>query len=128
MNLDAGAVRIRSLVPLARVRSVAASIEFYRLLGFEVGNTFAEADAPEPSWAYLVSGGAHLMLGRADEPVASNARSVLFYVYCDDVGAMREGLLARGVAAGPIRTPFYAPAGEFRIEDPDGYVVMVTHV
>jgi len=29
--------------------------------------------------------------------------------------------------AGPIQYPFYSPRGEFRIQDSDGYVIMVTH-
>ena len=52
----------------------------------------------------------------------------MFYAYCADVGGMHEQLAASGVAVGPITRPFYNPDGEFRIEDPDGYVVMVTHL
>jgi len=37
-------------------------------------------------------------------------------------------LTAQGqIDAGPIARPFYAPEGEFRVTDPDGYVLMVTH-
>jgi len=36
-------------------------------------------------------------------------------------------LVECGVNAGPIQYPFYAPGGEFRVTDPDGYVLMVTH-
>lgn len=120
-------VQVRSLVPLAHVRSVPASIAFYRLLGFETVNTFTPQDRDVPTWAYLKAGQARLMLGEAGEPVAASRQAVLFYLYCDDVAALREELLARGIPAGPIQTPFYAPRGEFRIEDPDGYVIMVTH-
>jgi len=118
---------VRALVPMVHVRSVAASIAFYARLGFEVDNTVAPADQEEPSWAYLGSDRAQLMLSKADEPVVAGQQGVLFYAYCDDVPALRERLLADGVAAGPIARPFYAPDGEFRIEDPDGYVIMVTH-
>jgi hypothetical protein len=52
---------------------------------------------------------------------------VLFYVYTDDVAAARESLIEAGLSPGVITMPFYAPRGEFRLEDPDGYVVMVTH-
>lgn len=52
---------------------------------------------------------------------------MLFYSYCDDVPALREHLMAEGVQAGPIQYSFYAPGGEFRIQDPDGFVIMVTH-
>lgn len=118
---------IRHLVPMAFVRSVPASIAFYGLLGFEADNTFTQEGASEPTWANLVSGRAALMLAKASDPVVASQQAVLFYTYCDDVAAMREKIVALGVAAGPIRTPFYAPRGEFRIEDPDGYVIMVTH-
>ena len=50
-------------------------------------------------------------------PVAPSQQGVLFYVYCDDVAALREELVRAGVDAGPIRTPFYAPRGEFEIRD-----------
>ena len=117
---------VRALVPMVHVRSVPASVAFYARLGFEVENTFAPAGDEDPSWAYLGSDRAQLMLSKADEAAVAS-RGVLFYAYCDDVAALRERLVADGVAAGPIAQPFYAPDGEFRIEDPDGYVIMVTH-
>ena len=52
---------------------------------------------------------------------------VLFYLYCDNVAATRSAFESAGVAVGRIEYPFYAPRGEFRVSDPDGYVLMVTH-
>ena len=52
---------------------------------------------------------------------------MLFYLYCDDLPAKHADLLARGIAAGPVERPFYAPRGEFRVTDPDGYALMLTH-
>ena len=121
------AIPIRYLVPLAHVESVPRSLAFYRLLGFETDNTFTPADAGEPTWAYVRSGSAQLMVAKAEEPVVPRQQAVLFYSYCDDVPGLREELIAKGVSPGPIQQPFYAPRGEFRVEDPDGYVVMVTH-
>lgn len=121
------AIPVRSLVPMAHVRSVPVSIEFYARLGFGVEDTFTPAGEGAPSWAYLTSDRAQLMVTRADEPVVPGQQAVLFYSYCDDVPAMREQLIADGVEAGPIQYPFYAPSGEFRIQDPDGFVIMVTH-
>ena len=112
---------------MAHVRGVPASIAFYGLLGFVVENTFTPSGQEEPSWAYLLSDRAQLMLARADEPVIPSQQAILFYSYCDDVPGLREHLVAQGVEAGPIQYPFYAPRGEFRIQDPDGYVIMVTH-
>ena len=118
---------VRFLVPMAHVKSVPASIAFYRHLGFEVENTFTPPEQKDPTWASLLSDKAQLMVARADEPVIPSQQAVLFYSYCDDIPAFREHLIAEGIEAGPIQYPFYAPRGEFRIQDPDGYVIMITH-
>lgn len=118
---------LHSLVPMAHVSSVPRSIEFYKKLGFEVGNTFTPADQKEPAWAWLRSGGAHLMVTRASEPVDARAQAVLFYIYCEDVAALRGELQKNGMMVGEIEYPFYAPRGEFRVTDPDGYCLMITH-
>lgn len=120
-------MELNSLVPMAHVRSVSRSIEFYRKLGFVEGNTHTPEGGVEPVWAWLRSGGAHLMLAQASEPVEPEKQAVLFYVYSRDVVAFRSTLLEAGIDAGPLRYPFYAPGGEFRVTDPDGYVLMVTH-
>ena len=118
---------IRSLVPMAYVGSIGDSIAFYRKLGFEVRNTFVPEGGTDPTWAWLQSDGANLMLGLATAPVVAGEQAVLFYLYCDDVAATRAALEEAGVTVGPIQYPFYAPRGEFRVSDPDGYVLMVTH-
>lgn len=118
---------LNSLVPMAHVRSVRRSVEFYRKLGFVEGNTHTPEGGVDPVWVWLKAGGAHLMLAQADEPVDPEKQAVLFYVYCPDVVAFRSMLIEAGVDAGPVQHPFYAPRGEFRVTDPDGYVLMVTH-
>jgi hypothetical protein len=67
------------------------------------------------------------MLAKAGEPVVSSQQAVLFYLYVEDVAAKHEELRAGGVPAGDINYPFFAPRGEFRVTDPDGYVLMITH-
>jgi hypothetical protein len=119
--------RVVSLVPMAFVASVPASIAYYRHLGFEPQNTFTPDGAPEPSWVWLASGRAHLMLAKASHPVVPEEQAVLFYVYCEDVSAMRERLAGEGLEPSAITYPFYAPKGEFRLKDPDGYAILVTH-
>ena len=112
---------------MAHVRSVPRSVDFYRKLGFEVGNTFTPDGSSEPAWTWLRSNDAHLMVSKADGPFDAGQQAVLFYLYCDDVAAMRGELERAGVSVGPIRHPFYSPRGEFRVEDPDGYVLMIAH-
>jgi catechol 2,3-dioxygenase-like lactoylglutathione lyase family enzyme len=118
---------LASLVPMIHVRSVERSIEFYRKLGFEEKNRHTPEGGAEPVWAWLRSGGAHLMLSRASEPVDPQRQAALFYVYYADVVSFRKELLEAGVDAGAIQHPFYNPRGEFRVTDPDGYVLMITH-
>jgi len=120
-------MKAQSLVPMVSVSDIEHSIAFYRHLGFEVGNTFTPDGGPKPTWAWLNSGDAQLMLAAACEPIVANQQPVLFYVYTDDVAAARAALVEAGTNPGEITTPFYAPRGEFRLVDPDGYVVMITH-
>lgn len=120
-------MRVASLVPMAYVQSVRRTIEFYRKLGFEERNTHTPEGSVEPVWAWLRSGDAHLMAARASEPVDPKCQAILLYLYCPDVAAFRSMLIEAGVEAGPINYPFYAPRGEFRVTDPDGYVLMVSH-
>jgi predicted enzyme related to lactoylglutathione lyase len=117
----------KALVPLAHVKDVTASAAFYQRLGFSVENTFVPVGETESAWAWLVSGDANLMIARADEPVVAAQQAVLFYLYVDDVAAAHAELAALGISVGTIAYPFYAQCGEFRIEDPDGYVLMITH-
>ncbi|MBV9671155.1 MAG: hypothetical protein JOZ43_09385, partial [Acidobacteriales bacterium] len=42
-----------------------------------------------------------------------------------DLKALREELLRAGLSAGEIGYPGYLPEGEFRLEDPDGYTLMI---
>ena len=78
----------------------------------------------QSKWGYKRAASA---VRNLEEPIESDKQAVLFYVYCADVAAFRDQLRQAGVDAGPIKTPFYAPRGEFRVVDPDGYVLMITH-
>lgn len=114
---------LRGLVPMAHVADVACSIEFYHQLGFETGNTLKPVD--QIVWAWVRNGKAHLMLTRSEKPMNPGARDVLFYLYAPDVAAYRDELAARGIKVSPLTYPFYMPAGEFRVDDPDGYGLLI---
>jgi hypothetical protein len=116
---------LRSLVPLAHVADVSKSAQFYELLGFEIKRTVQNEG--QVQWAWLQNGGADLMLARSARPMNPGAQDILFYVYTPDVSAYHEQLESKGVKVGPIKYPFYSPRGEFRIDDPDGYTLFVSH-
>ena len=121
-------VAIRRLTPMATVASVPRSIEFYEQIGFTVGNTFTPSGADDPAWAWLECGDVHLMVTTHSDAISKGPHTVLFYLYVDDVKAMHAELEAKGMQVGAIITPFYSPGGEFELIDPDGYVLMITHV
>jgi predicted enzyme related to lactoylglutathione lyase len=114
---------LRGLVPMAHVEDVQRSIEFYRQIGFEVGNTLEVSGRLQ--WAWVKSGDAHLMLVRSARPMNPDAQDVLFYLYAPDVAAYRKELAARGVKVSALSYPEYAVAGEFGMSDPDGYCLLV---
>lgn len=134
---------IDKLAPFTHVADVERSIAFYAKLGYAVTNRIDDREG-KACWAFLKSGAAELMLSRASGPIDAGVQAVIFYHYCADVRALREHLIAAGVrSGGPYRgvplsaeatdhtavfevtSPPWLPAGELRVHDPDGYVVMV---
>lgn len=137
--------RVTGNIPMAHVASVDKSFEFYSLLGFECLSRFSGNDGVT-NWSNLACGNAKLMLARSSGPINSHEQAVLFYMYSENVSALREHLLKHGIPdAGvpdfegqkeqphPTVAPgvftvvprFFMPAGELRVHDPDGYVILV---
>jgi predicted enzyme related to lactoylglutathione lyase len=119
------AAHTKSLVAFAHVADVERSIRFYADLGFTVENSVAADERSPPTWAWLESEQANLMVGLASEPVDSTRQAVLFYLYFENIENARATLVELGHSPGEIKFPFYMPAGECRLEDPDGYVLML---
>jgi catechol 2,3-dioxygenase-like lactoylglutathione lyase family enzyme len=119
-----------ALTPYIHVADVQRSVDFYRLLGLELRNSYTEDG--QVVWAFVTSPAeepndarARLMLALADEPVVASQQAVLFYCWAPDLLALRAALQRAGFSVGEIEYPFYMPAGEFRAVDPDGYVLLV---
>lgn len=115
---------------------------FYKLLGFTPENTLRD-ERGKPFWSLMqTAGGAAIMLARASGPINAEEQAVLFYMYSQNIAALREHLLAGGLHDGGIyygqpgpnggrRVVFavkrqdYMPAGEMRVADPDGYCILI---
>ncbi len=115
---------------MLHVADVERSAAFYRLLGFEVGNLVPRSGPMHWAWLYAPQAadwkrGPNLMLGSSECPIDTKAQAFLFYLYATDLVALREELIAKGVKPGPITFPDYLPKGEFRLQDPDGYSLMI---
>ena len=109
---------------MAHAADVQRSVDFYQKLGMEVRGSLRNP-AGYLQWVHLSCGQADLMFARASEPVVRSQQAVLFYLYSPDLIALREHLLAAGVKVSPITYPDYMPKGEIRVEDPDGYVLLI---
>jgi len=136
---------VHRLVPFAHVASVDASLLFYALLGFEPQHVLKDPSG-RAFWAMAQSGEetrkAEIMFAQSSGPINAAQQAVLLYMYTTDAESLRRHLLARGVrdggrysgAASPndspgmvyhVSHPVHMPAGELRVVDPDGYVILV---
>ena len=121
---------VTGLVPMISVSDVEQSLEFYNLLGFAVGNRVPRQGRMNWAWLYAPNApdwrrGPNLMLSRAEREIDSATKGVLFYFYATDLVGLRAELMSAGKGPGPIKYPEYLPKGEFAVQDPDGYRLMV---
>ncbi len=123
-HTEPGWDQISDLIPFLHVADVTASIAFYEHLGFLVTATHP-TNTPAPDWASLEADQAQLMLARADEPIVARSQGVLFYLFSRDLFGLRERLLGVRIDAGEITDGRPGPNAEMRLEDPDGYVLIV---
>lgn len=65
------------------------------------------------------------MLSRAEDISQPVQSEVLLYFYASDLVAIHGDLERAGKAPGPIDYPDYLPKGEFEVQDPDGYCLMI---
>jgi len=116
--------KVTGLIPMAHAADVQRAVDFYQKLGMEIRGSLRNPSGTL-QWVHLNCGQADLMVTRASEPVIPSQQAVLFYLYSPDLIALRERLLASGVKVSPITYPEYMPKGEIRVEDPDGYVLLI---
>jgi glyoxalase/bleomycin resistance protein/dioxygenase superfamily protein len=115
---------VTGLIPMAHVADVQRAIDFYKLLGMDVRGSLRNPSG-QLQWVHLACGHADLMFARAAEPVIAGQQAVLFYLYSPDLVALREHLLASDVKVSAIQYPDYMPKGEIRVDDPDGYCLLI---
>jgi len=107
-------MKMTRVVPMLPVRSMPASVAFYRKLGFEV-----EQRNDEWRWARLAHGDCHLMLDESINAAPMAPRNSVLYLYPDNITEYREEIRANGLPLPELEETFYGMI-EFRIDDPDG--------
>ena len=120
------AERVRGLIPFVHVEDVARSIAFYHHLGFTLASVYKYRG--QPVWAELDSQGAAMMVSTDGDPIDPAGQGVLFYLYSNDLPALRAQLLVAGVTVGEIEDGSPGPREQMRLTDPDGYVLMVAQI
>jgi DNA-binding MarR family transcriptional regulator len=115
-----------NLIPYAHVADVMRSLEFYALLGFvEDGRV---EDGGCVTWASMhgrTARAARIMFERAHAPIAAKTQGVLFYCWTDGIATIHARLTNAGRMPGAIAHPPHMENGEFAIDDPDGYRLLV---
>ncbi len=124
------AAPISAVVAYLQVADVERAVEFYRLLGFEIGNRVPKDGIMNWAWLYQPAApdwkrGANLMVACAEGPVDPKAQRASLSLYAEDLEALHAKLKASGVKVTEITYPFYLPKGLFQTFDPDGYVVNI---
>lgn len=115
---------VTGLIPMAHTADVQRSVDFYKLLGMEVRGSLRNPSG-ELQWVHLACDQADLMFARASEPIVAGQQAVLFYLYSPDLICLRAHLQFSGVKVSPITYPDYMPKGEIRVDDPDGYCLLI---
>ncbi|MFM7975894.1 MAG: hypothetical protein ACKO8U_12535 [Pirellula sp.] len=133
-------------VAMLHVADVDAAAEFYQLLGFKIESRYIRNDGVT-NFVGLKSRHAELFLAVASGLIVPSQQAVLFYMYTSDVISLRNHLIDHGLEDGGIPpglrkrgqeghmperravyaicNPPYMPHGELRVQDLDGYTILI---
>jgi len=119
---------MESLSPNFFVKDINATIDFYKLLGFELVMSVPE-EGPEFVWAMMVKGSVSFMFqtfeSLADELPdisRSNGGSLLLYIKLKGIRAFFEDIKDKVTVLKGLETTFYGST-EFSIRDINNYVL-----
>lgn len=107
-------MKMHRLVPMLPVKSLPASVAFYRKLGFSV-----EQQRDDWRWAMLGFDECRLMVDESINRQHHAPRESVVYLYPGDIDEYHRQVRANGVVVPDLSVTFYGLT-EFRIEDPDG--------
>lgn len=107
-------MKVGRLIPMLPVKSMPASIEFYRKLGFSV-----ERRNDHWGWAMLRLDECRLMVDQSINLHPDAPRQSVLYLYPDDIVEYHRQARSNGLEVPDLDVTFYGLT-EFRIDDPDG--------
>ena len=111
----------RRVTPMIHVPDVAATLAWYRSIGFEFLRS-NEDDQGKIDWALLSFGDGRLMLTAGGKVAASDRREVDLYLNVDHVAELFETVKGRLEIRQGLYDTFYGMR-EFIVRDPNGFWV-----
>ncbi len=117
---------LQGIIPLIQVGNMRESLDYYcEVLGFALEEVWPEAE--DPRWARVSRGGAQFLLtmdlGTSDRPfIAEKGNGVVFYIPCEDLGALYEEFSSKGAIIVQEPVPF-GGRWQFTVADINGYVL-----
>jgi catechol 2,3-dioxygenase-like lactoylglutathione lyase family enzyme len=114
--------RVEGLVATTYVADIAASRQFYGLLGFRETRA---GEGPVSAWSYLSRDDFCILLVSTTPTLGVRDLPLLFYFYVDDVDAMAADFEAAGQSVEHEGYPPHALGGEVKLVDPDGNTILL---
>src|SRR5207237_8655928 len=106
-------MKMNRLIPMLPVRSMPASVDFYRKLGFSV-----EQRNDEWHWAMLRFGDCRLMVDQSINVHPGVPRCSVLYLNPEDISEYHEQVRNSGLIVPDLDVTFYVMS-EFRLDDLD---------
>jgi catechol 2,3-dioxygenase-like lactoylglutathione lyase family enzyme len=107
-------MKMNRVIPMLPVKSMSASIEFYRKLGFSV-----EQKNDQWGWGMLRFDECRLMLDQSINHRTDVPRQSVLYLYPENIEEYHRQVRGNGLDVPDLNVTFYGMT-EFRIDDPDG--------
>jgi uncharacterized glyoxalase superfamily protein PhnB len=107
-------MKMNRLIPMLPVKSMPVSVDFYRMLGFEVENR-----NDDWGFAMLRFDECRLMLDQSINAHPDIPRDSVLYLYQDDIVQYHKQVHRNRLIVPELKVTFYGHT-EFRITDPDG--------
>jgi catechol 2,3-dioxygenase-like lactoylglutathione lyase family enzyme len=107
-------MNMNRLIPMLPVRSMPASVEFYKKLGFSV-----EKKNDDWKWAMLAFGECRLMVDQSINHHPGAPRESVLCLYPDNIVEYHDQVRKNGIDVPDLDKTFYGMT-EFRLDDPDG--------
>lgn len=110
---------LQHVTPMIHVPDVSAAVDWYRLIGFSVLDTFVDQQ-DGTTFALLAFGNSQIMLNAGGRVSGDDRREVDLYVRTDDVDTLYQKLSSRVEIRQGVENTFYGTR-EFVVRDLNGF-------